>query len=207
MRQPEDAILAPLEIAAGPTVLIVMNEEAEPVHAFDFLVPDEISDAKLESTLSSGPVAEDAPNWFWTADFLGNADPDQRQGRALVGVGPGRYVVGDPYRPVTEFAQVNAPAPAPAATNLPAPDPSIEVFEMGFSLPEQVAGGPQLWRFTNTGGMLHEMDIIRCPPAPAHGRCSRWCLQSCKPSSEVIRHQPAPPSMPSVRSGLAGPWI
>lgn len=165
VRLTDDAILAPEEVAAGPTVLIVENEESGPGHAFVFRVPDDVSDAELASTLSSGTVAEEAPDWFWTADFLGNADRATREqpSVALVGVEPGRYVVGDPFRPVTEFAQFTAPAPALAATNLPEPDLSIELFEMGFSLPEQIVGGPQLWQIRNTGGMLHELAIFPVP--------------------------------------------
>ena len=165
VRLTDDAILAPEEVAAGPTVLIVENEEEDAGHAFIFRVPDDVSDAELASTLSSGSVAEETPDWFWTADFLGNADraTTEQPSVALVGIEPGRYVVGDPFRPVNEFAQFSAPAPALAATTLPVPDLSIELFEMGFSLPEQLAGGPQLWQVRNTGGMLHEIAIFPVP--------------------------------------------
>jgi hypothetical protein len=165
VRLTDDAILAPEEVSAGPTVLIVENEEEGPGHAFVFRVPDEVSDAELASTLSSGTVVEETPDWFWTADFLGNADraTTEQPGVALVGIEPGRYVVGDPYRPVTEFAQFSVPAPGLAATDLPEPDLSIELFEMGFSLPDQLEGGPQLWQVTNTGGMLHEIAIFPVP--------------------------------------------
>lgn len=165
VRLTDDAIIAPGDVAAGPTVLIVENEEEEPGHAFVFRVPDEVSDAELASTLSSGTVAESTPDWFWTADFLGNADraTTEQPAVALVGIEPGRYVVGDPFRPVTEFAQFTVPAPALAAANLPEPDLAIELFEMGFSLPDQLEGGPQLWQVRNTGGMLHEMAIFPVP--------------------------------------------
>jgi hypothetical protein len=161
----DDAILAPKEVAAGPTVLIVENEEEGPGHAFFLRVPEEVTDEELASTLSSGTVVEETPDWFWTADFLGNGDraTAERPSVALVGIEPGRYVVGDPYRPVTEFAQFSVPAPALAATNLPEPDLSIELFEMGFSLPEQLEGGPQLWQVENTGAMLHEVAIFPVP--------------------------------------------
>ncbi|MEZ4561848.1 MAG: hypothetical protein R2853_03865 [Thermomicrobiales bacterium] len=165
VRLSDDAIRAPEEISAGPTVLIVENEEVEPGHAFVLRVPDEVSDAELASTLSSGTVAESTPDWFWTADFLGNADratPEQ-PAVALVGMEPGRYVVGDPFRPVTEFAQFSVPAPALNAANLPEPDLAIELFEMDFSLPDHLPGGPQLWQVTNTGGMLHEIAIFPTP--------------------------------------------
>lgn len=165
VRLTDDAILAPEEVAAGPTVLVVENEEEDPGHAFFLRVPDEVSDAELASTLSSGSVAEETPDWFWTADFLGNADraTTEQPAVALVGIEPGRYVVGDPYRPVTEFAQFTVPAPAQAAANFPEPDLSIALFEMGFSLPDEIQGGPQLWEVKNTGGMLHEIAIFQVP--------------------------------------------
>jgi hypothetical protein len=165
VRLTDDAILAPEEVAAGPTVLVVENEEEDPGHAFFLRVPDEVSDAELASTLSSGSVAEETPDWFWNADFLGNADraTTEQPAVALVGIEPGRYVVGDPYRPVTEFAQFTVPAPALASTNLPESDLSVELFEMGFSLPEVIQGGPQLWEVKNTGAMLHEIAIFPVP--------------------------------------------
>jgi hypothetical protein len=128
-------------------------------------VPDDVSEAELADTLSAGSVAEETPEWFWSADFLGNADraTSEQPSVALVGIEPGRYVVGDPFRSVTEFAQFTVPAPALATTSLPEPDLSIELFEMGFSLPNQLEGGRQLWQVKNTGGMLHEIAIFPVP--------------------------------------------
>ena len=165
VRLTDDAILAPSEIAAGPTVMIVENEEEGPGHAFVLRVPDDITDAELARSLSGGTIVESTPDWFWTADFLGNADraTTEQPSVALVGIEPGRYVVGDPYRPVTEFAQFSVAAPALAAADLPEPDLSVDLFEMGFSLPDQIEGGPQLWQVTNTGGMLHEIAIFPVP--------------------------------------------
>ena len=165
VRLTDDAILAPEEVSAGPTVFIVENEEAGPGHAFVFRVPDEVSDAELASTLSQGSVIEQTPDWFWSADFLGNADRAtiENPAVALVAVEPGRYVVGDPYRPMPEFAQFTVSEPDLAVVDLPQPDLSVELFEMGFSLPDEIEGGPQLWEVRSTGGMLHEMAIFPVP--------------------------------------------
>lgn len=165
VRLTDDAILAPAEIAAGPTVMIVENEEEGPGHAFVFRVPDDVTDAELARSLSGGTVIESTPDWFWTADFLGNADraTTEHPSVALVGMEPGRYVVGDPFRPTTEFAQFNVPGPALGDMKLPDADLSIELFEMNFSLPEKLEGGSQLWQVQNTGAMLHEMAIFPVP--------------------------------------------
>ena len=165
VRLTDDAILAPAEIAAGPTVMIVENEEEGPGHAFVLRVPDDITDAELSRTLSGGTIVETTPDWFWTADFLGNADraSTERPAVALVGMEPGRYVVGDPYRPTTEFAQFDVPGPALGEVTLPDADLSIELFEMSFSLPEKLEGGAQLWEVENTGAMLHEIAIFPVP--------------------------------------------
>jgi len=165
VRLTDDAILAPSEIAAGPTVMIVENEEEGPGHAFVLRVPDDITDAELARSLSGGTIVESTPDWFWTADFLGNADraSTERPAVALVGMEPGRYVVGDPYRPTTEFAQFNVPGPALGEVTLPDADLSIELFEMSFSLPDELEGGSQLWEVENTGSMLHEIAIFPVP--------------------------------------------
>lgn len=165
VRLTEDGILAPAEVAAGPTVLIVENEEEGPGHAFVMRVPDGVSDAELADALSEGTVIEETPDWFWTADFLGNADraTPEKPSVALVGIEPGRYVIGDPYRSVTEFAQFSVAEPALAVPGLPQPDLSLELYEMGFSLPDTLAGGPQLWQVKNTGAMLHEIAIFPVP--------------------------------------------
>lgn len=165
VRLTDDAILAPAEIAAGPTVMIVENEEEGPGHAFIFRVPDEVTNAELATTLSGGTIIESTPDWFWTADFLGNADraTTEHPSVALIGMEPGRYVVGDPYRPTTEFAQFNVTGPALGEVKLPDADLSIELFEMGFSLPDELEGGSQLWEVENTGAMLHEVAIFPVP--------------------------------------------
>lgn len=165
VRLTDDAILAPSEIAAGPTVMIVENEEDGPGHAFVFRVPDDITDAELARSLSGGTIIESTPDWFWTADFLGNADraTTERPAVALVGMEPGRYVVGDPYRPTTEFAHFNVPGPALSEEKLPDADLSIELFEMSFSLPDELESGSQLWEVENTGAMLHEIAIFPVP--------------------------------------------
>lgn len=166
VRLTEDAILAPEEIAAGPTVLIVENEEEGAGHAFVMRIPDDVSDAELERALTGESVADGTPEWFWRADFLGNGDRATAEvpGVALVGVEPGRYLVGDPFRPVAEFAQFDVPGPALAASNLPEADLAVDLFEMGFSLPAEIASGPQLWEVQNTGAMLHEIAIFPAPP-------------------------------------------
>ena len=165
VRLTDDAIVAPDQVTAGPTVLIVENEEEDPGHAFVMRIPEVVTDVELASSLAAGTVAENTPDWFWTADFLGNADraTTEQPAIALVDIEPGRYVVGDPFRPVTQFAQFTVPAPALAATNLPVPDLSIDLFEMGFSVPDRVEAGPKLWQVRNTGGMLHEMAIFPIP--------------------------------------------
>lgn len=162
----EDAILAPEEIAAGPTVLIVENEETGPGHAFVVRIPEDVSDQELAGALStSTPIVAETPDWFWTAAFLGNADraTTEQPSVALVGMEPGRYVVGDPYRPTTEFAQFTVSGPDLGETALPDADLEIELFEMNFSLPDELEGGPQLWQVENSGAMLHEMALMPVP--------------------------------------------
>ena len=165
IRLTADGLEAPATAAAGRTLLIEENVTEAPGHAFLFRVPDDVSDDELAAVLAvEASAAEVTPEWFWRADFAGIGDRAalEQPARALVDLLPGRYVAGDPYRPPTEYAQFvvtgetgETGATAPAAG--PAADVVAELFEMGFTLPAEIASGRQVWEVRNTGAMLHEL--------------------------------------------------
>lgn len=164
-----ERIEAPAEVTAGQILLIEESEEADAGHAFVFRVPDEISDDELAAMLAGGEsAAEETPAWFFEASFVGNGDRalPNRPAVALVELKPGRYIIGDPFRAPTEYAQFEAVADTTTdyvAPAMPTPDVAIDLFEMGFNIPDDLVAGRQLWQVTNTGAMLHEIALFRVP--------------------------------------------
>ncbi len=167
IRLTESRIEAPASVSAGPTLLIEENTMPESGHAFILRVPDDVSAEELTSTLAGGSAAEETPEWFWRAEFLGNGDraTSDRPARALVELKPGRYIAGDPFRPATEYALFDVVGAADASNVFDAPEADVELdlFEMGFNLPAIVPSGPRVWEARNTGAMLHEIAIFPVP--------------------------------------------
>lgn len=163
----EDGIVAPERVAAGYTLLVEENRTAAPGHAFVLRVPDDVSEAELRETLGGEALVSEVPDWFWRAEFMGNGDGAAPDGAAiaLADLQPGRYIVGDPYSPPAEFARFTVTGSGSTLTaNAPiAADVQAELFEMGFTLPETVPAGQQIWQFRNTGAMLHEIAIFPAP--------------------------------------------
>lgn len=163
----EDRITAPRSVSAGPTLLIEDIDGAGPGHAFVLRVPDDVADAALADALRLGAPADETPEWFWRAEFVGNGDRAAagRPAIAAVDLRPGRYLVGDPYRPAPEFAVFEATGGGEGRAPLPdfEVDARADLFEMGFKLPDRVATGRQVWEVTNTGAMLHEIAILPVP--------------------------------------------
>jgi hypothetical protein len=170
IRLTEERIEAPDSIAAGRTVIVEENATDEAGHAFIFRIPDDVSEAAVAETLAGPSAAEETPEWFWRSEFLGNGDraaPD-KAALALVDLEPGRYIAGDPYRPASEYARFEVTASIAGNGELTAgleADVVGELFEMGFTLPNEIPAGQQVWQITNTGAMLHEIAIF---PVPAN---------------------------------------
>ncbi len=169
IRLTEDGIEAPASASAGRTLLIEENDEEYPGHAFVLRIPDDVPEATISEALAGPAVAEETPEWFWRSEFMGNGDRAVlgRPAVALVDLEPGRYLVGDPFRPTDEFARFEVTVPADltdAITTEPEADVVAELFEMGFTLPDDIPSGSQVWQVSNAGAMLHEIAIF---PAPA----------------------------------------
>lgn len=161
-----DGITAPARVSAGYTILVEENQLAAPGHAFVLRVPDDVSEAELSETLAGEALVSEVPEWFWRAEFMGNGDNAAPDGSAvaLAHLEPGRYIVGDPYSPPAEFARFEVTGSTPAVEEAPlVADVQAEMFEMGFTLPETIPAGPQLWEFRNAGAMLHEIAIFPVP--------------------------------------------
>jgi hypothetical protein len=170
IRLGEDRIEAPARAIAGRTLVVEENPGAEEGHAFMLRIPDDVTEATVQAVVSSADsAAQETPEWFWRATFAGNPDraaPGGGRAVALVDLVPGRYLVGDPFRPASEYARVEVVAETVApATKAEGPDAAVvaAMHEMAFDLPKEVHSGRQIWRVDNTGGMPHEIALLPVP--------------------------------------------
>jgi hypothetical protein len=118
---------------------------------------------------------------------------------------PGRYVVGDPFRAPSEFAQfdvVEASDASQQTPELPEPDVTAELFEMGFTVPESIPAGPQLWEVENTGTMLHEIAIFPVPAGatPEDVMAAATAELEAEMSGDITKARPAIDAM-------GGEWV
>jgi hypothetical protein len=166
IRLTEERIEAPANAPAGRTVLVEENATDEPGHAFVPRIPDDVADEDVTEALTGAPLVQEIPEWFWRAEFLGNGDyaaPDQTA-VSLIDLAPGRYLAGDPFRPRSQFARFEVID----KVDLQAPDflgadMTVELFEMGFEMPQTILAGRYLWEIENSGAMLHEFAILSVP--------------------------------------------
>jgi hypothetical protein len=162
----ESTIEAPKAVPAGRTLVIQENTTGEEAHFFILRVPDDVSDDQLAASLNANPEAED-PEWLFRSTVVGNPDraaPDGGRVYGLVDLIPGRYMAIDPLAGdrYTGF-MVEAGQATPAAAIDPSPDVVAEMFEMGFSLPERLPSGRQVWRVDNLGTAWHELALMPVP--------------------------------------------
>ena len=166
IRLTDARIEAPSNAPAGRTVLVEENSTDEPGHAFVLRIPDDVADEDVTEALTGAPLVQEIPEWFWRAEFLGNGDyaaPDQTA-VSLVDLAPGRYLAGDPFRPRSEFArfevidEVDLQAPGFLGADM-----TVDLFEMGFEMPQTIPAGRYLWEIENSGAMLHEFAILPVP--------------------------------------------
>ena len=173
----DDAVVAPAEVPAGPTLVTQVNLTDEDAHFFILRIPDEVSDEQVAATLESSVI----PDWLSAAQLVGNPDraaPGGGGAVALVDLRPARYLVMDPTHPrePAAFLAVGEPVPLPEV----AADVRATMFEMDFAMPASVPAGKRIWEVANTGSMLHELAVI---PVPA-GATAEQVLLAIQPAWE-----------------------
>lgn len=157
-------IEAPETAPAGRVLLIQRNDSQTDAHFFILRVPDEVTEAQVAADLATEAI----PDWFYQSRFVGNPDraaPGGGQVYGLVDLSPGRYLVMDPLS-LGKFDRFDVGGqttdPVEATTD-PADDVVVELFEMGFTMPDTVESGRQLWRIDNGGAAIHEIALMPIP--------------------------------------------
>jgi hypothetical protein len=155
----------PAEVPAG-RLLIVLDNQGTPDG------PAAVSDVNLLQ-LPDGVTLEEAnavfagqggeaPAWLAELDSAGGFNTAAgKTGYGVVDLEPGEWYIGvgdfNPYTLLTVTGD------APAATEDPPADLSLDAHEYTLGLPEQLPAGPQVWHVANTGEQLHEIQLIRTP--------------------------------------------
>lgn len=160
----DDAIEAPTQAAAGLTLLTVENASSQDTGVFLLAPPPGISMAELQAAAEATPTAEEEfPDWLYDAVLTGGPSVFAgSRGRAVINLTPGDWAV------LSEGDQEPAPITVsegaiPPVTTEPPADLAVELQEYAFSIPEQVAPGPQIWELSNTGQQPHVMYVVKTP--------------------------------------------
>lgn len=158
----DDRFILPGSVAAGRTLISVENIGLDSRHSFLVRLPDNWTIGELLA--SSDP--DMPPPWLYEATFLGYPGEvlPGATGVAVVDLTPGMYAIVDNVTAIF----VVAPASEPTATTPRAMRPiptsgTVKLFEFGFSFPERVDAGEQVWEVTNIGLQPHELLILRSP--------------------------------------------
>jgi plastocyanin len=164
VRVTDDAIEAPSQAAAGPTLLTVENASSEDTGVFLLAPPSGVSMADLQAAVEATPTAEEEfPDWFYDAVLTGGPSVFAGgRGQAVINLTPGDWVVA------SEGDQEPAPimvteGASPTAAAEPSADLTVELQEYAFSIPEEVSAGPQIWELTNIGEQPHIMFMVKTP--------------------------------------------
>ena len=163
-------IQAPAEAAAGLTLLTVENASQEDTGVFLVAPPPGMTMAEFRAIAEATPPPgatpspeEEFPAWLYDAVLTGGPSVVAGgRGQAVIELTPGEWAVA------SEGDQEPAPltvteGATPAAAAEPAADLTVELREYAFSIPEQVAAGPQVWELTNVGQQPHVLFMVRSP--------------------------------------------
>ena len=164
VRVTDAAIEAPAEAAAGPTLLTVENASSEDTGVFLIAPPPGMTRDEMMAAAAATPAGapeEEFPPWFYDAVLSGGPTVAAGgQAQAVIDLEPGDWAVAaeaDQAPAPLTVAEGEGPAAEPAA------DREVGLQEFAFTLPEQVAPGPQVWKLTNVGQQPHVLYLIKAP--------------------------------------------
>lgn len=159
----DDGFVLPDAITAGRYAVTSQNEGTQPSHSALGRLPDEMTDAQLES-LMQDDYANAGGFTFNDIGFVGLPDwpAPGSMATGVIDLAAGKYILFDPFgaRGIVRF-EVIGEAPAVAE---PASDLNIDLAEMSISFPaESIAAGSYRWKVSNVGAAWHEMALLPVP--------------------------------------------
>lgn len=169
IRISDTAIETSTTAAAGRTLIVQQNMTTAEAHVFVTRIPDFVTEAEIDAglTLAATTVPMTTPDWLFQGLFSGNPDyaaPSGGEAAALVDLVPGKYLVMDPFRPdVPARFEVLATSATPVPLTAPPVDATVALYEMAFTLSDEIRPGRQVWAVTNIGAAFHEIEFVPVP--------------------------------------------
>jgi plastocyanin len=170
VRVTDSAIEAPAETPAGLTLLTLDNQSQEETGVFLIAPPPGVPFDEFRATAEAPPppgatpgAEEEFPSWFYEAILSGGPTAEAGgSGQAVIDLQPGDWAVAAEADQEPSLLTVTEGA-TPTAAEEPPADLTVEIQEYAFSIPEQVAAGPQIWKLDNIGEQPHVMYISKTP--------------------------------------------
>lgn len=156
-------------VSAGPTLVTMVNDGAEPHHAQLM----QLNDGMTFDDVGAALGGQDPNAIFGIGRFVGgpSAAGPGSQSQVILDLQPGVYVAlcfiaspdGVPHlaKGMVQSFEVTA-SDAPAAA--PEADATVVMLDFAFDMPDQVSAGPQIWEVVNEGPQPHEIGLLRLAP-------------------------------------------
>lgn len=166
----DDGLADPGEVAAGLTLITFENGGSIEADLELYAVGDSAGyQAFLDAIADYDPESGVVPDFFYETTVSGGvgALPGE-SGQVVVDLVPGTYVFN--YFGFDEEAgvEVNLPLEVEVTGEVtgatpPDADVVVEMFEMDFTMPDEIAAGPLVWEVTTVGAQPHFMLLSRYP--------------------------------------------
>lgn len=197
------------EVAAGLTLITLENNGAEPHHAQLMQLTEGESPETLQVAMGQGPE-----EMFGLGRFVGgpSAVGPGGQTQVILNLDPGQYVAlcfvespdGVPHlaKGMVQAFEV-AESGTPTATEEPQAAGSVVLLDFAFTLPAEIAAGPQIWEVVNEGPQPHEIALLKLAPGVTPEQLQG--MFAGPPASPEAGHDMASPAATSDPAAAAGP--
>jgi hypothetical protein len=164
VRVTDTAIEATATVPAGLTLLTVENASKDDTGVFLIAPPPGMTMAEFRAIAEATPAPEEEfPAWLYDAVLTGGPSVAAGgQGQVVIDLQPGDWAVASEGDQEPAMLTVTGGA-TPTAAAEPAAALAVELQEYAFSIPAQVAPGPQIWQLTNVGAQPHVLYMVRTP--------------------------------------------
>ncbi len=162
----DDAVSVPEVVPGGIVRVTVQNNSSIPM---DIALARVLESSTPEEVIALAQGGEEAIIPLLTkASFLGSfnpVDPGTRRW-SYIDLRTGVFVVDATEHvegvPMADVPHLNASFTANqiVGTTEPAADVAVDMVDFAYAMPDEIPTGPQLWRFTNSGGQWHMMFVI-----------------------------------------------
>lgn len=167
----DEGVTDPGELAAGLTLITFDNQSGADATLELYPTADQASyDALIEALATADPEAMAPPPAFYEITISGGISaPAGASAGVILDLVPGtwafNYFVPDEAGPGINIPTQVEVTGEPNGLAPPEADVVAEMYEMEFTIPDEVATGPQVWEVTTTGMQPHFVLMSRYPEA------------------------------------------